>query len=79
MSGPRASPRPRHHHLKPGTAVQHQTFGTGRVIAEWGPIAVDVADCGLRSNTSCEGIYDVEFGVKPRQFPPLLPVAITEY
>jgi hypothetical protein len=58
MSGLCASPRSRH--LKPGTPVQHQTMGLGRIIGEWGPVSV-VLGKATRVSYPCPGIYDVEF------------------
>ena len=43
-----------------GTAVQHQTMGVGRVLGEWGPVAVDLGKA-TRVSYPCPGIYDVEF------------------
>jgi hypothetical protein len=58
MLSPHASRRPCR--FKPGTPVQHQTLGVGKILSEWGPVAVDLGKA-TRVSYPCLGIYDVEF------------------
>jgi hypothetical protein len=50
---------PRTIHLKPGTPVQHLSLGVGKVVGEWGPLAVE----GLNPLVPCPNIYDAEFSI----------------
>jgi hypothetical protein len=65
MTDPRASLRPRR--LLPGTPVHHNVHGDGRVVGEWGPVEV-THQTAARSFASCDGVYDVAFGVEPYRF-----------
>lgn len=53
--------------FKPGTPVQHQTLGVGKVLGEWGPVAVDLGKA-TRVSYPCPGIYDVEFETCQHRF-----------
>jgi hypothetical protein len=65
MTDPRASRRLRH--LLPGTLVHHNVHGDGRVVCEWGPIEV-THQTAAHSFASCDGVYDVVFGVEPHRY-----------
>jgi hypothetical protein len=60
-----ASLRPRR--LLFGTPVHHNVHGDGLVVREWSPIEVP-HQTAPRSFASCDGVYDVVFGVGPYRF-----------
>ena len=65
MTKPLASLRPRR--LLSGMPVHHNVHGDGRVVREWGPIEV-THQTAPRSFASCDGVYDVLFGIRPHHY-----------